>query len=110
MKANLHGTDDRGRQAGVLWKQPSFGKVDTMIRHPYIYELAAKARRQELLREAEQERLARRALAGRRTRQTTMCRMLAWLGGRLVTWGHALQERFAAERPFERLPLAGQPR
>jgi len=80
-----------------------------MVRHPYMYELAAKARQQDLLREAARERLARRALAGSLARQTMMCRILAWWGRRLVAWGNTLLERFAAERPFERLPLAGQP-
>jgi hypothetical protein len=46
----------------------------------------------DLLREAEMERLAQSA----RTQGTnTLSRALAWLGDRLVAWGTAMQTRHA---------------
>ena len=54
--------------------------------------LARQERAQDLLREAEQERLARQALAGRE-RPRVANRMLSWLGRRLIEWGVNLQKR-----------------
>ena len=54
--------------------------------------LARQERAKGLLREAEQERLARQAPAGREQRHVAN-RMLSWLGQRLVAWGTRLQKR-----------------
>jgi hypothetical protein len=48
----------------------------------------------DLLREAEQERLARQALAGKKHVRFNE-RALAWLGGYFVAWGCYLQRRYA---------------
>ncbi len=48
----------------------------------------------DLLREAEQERLARRALEGRPKNQHEWRKALSWLGFRLSAWGNQLQERY----------------
>ena len=48
----------------------------------------------DLLREAEQDRLAQQALAGREKRDQIYCSALAWLGCRLVEWGKSLQRRY----------------
>jgi hypothetical protein len=55
-----------------------------------------EARRADLLREAEQERMARRALAGREKRDRLTGRALTWLGERMVAWGGRLQARYGA--------------
>ncbi len=48
----------------------------------------------DLLRVAEQERLARQARAGHlRPHHSVTCRLLRWLGRELVAWGLRLQER-----------------
>lgn len=48
----------------------------------------------DLLREAEQERLARQAVAGHKDVRFRE-RALAWLGGYFVAWGCYLQRRYA---------------
>ena len=50
-------------------------------------------RYKELLREAEQERLIKRALAGREKRDGFYRAALDWLGCRLVEWGESLRQR-----------------
>jgi hypothetical protein len=52
--------------------------------------LARQERHQDLLREAEQERLVRQMVAGR---DRFYSRALAWLGRQLVAWGWRLQQR-----------------
>ena len=57
---------------------------DLLVQHLY-YE--------ETLRQAEKDRLIRQLLSaqgGNRLHHRT----LNWLGSRLVTWGHGLQERY----------------
>ena len=51
-------------------------------------------RREDLLREAEKERLARLALAGRARRARLYCRVLSRLGHFLINWGWRLQARY----------------
>ena len=48
----------------------------------------------DLLHEAEQDRLARQALAGRPKSQDAWCKALGWLGSRLSAWGKQLQEHY----------------
>jgi hypothetical protein len=48
-----------------------------------------------LLREAEQRRLARQALAGRQMHPLALGCAMRWLGARLTTWGKQLQERYS---------------
>ncbi len=50
-------------------------------------------RHEELLREAERERLIQQILAGREKRDGFYRVALAWLGRRLVEWGESLQQR-----------------
>lgn len=58
--------------------------------------LAQQELYKDLLREAERERLCRQ-VAGRKEEGTRFyCRMLIWLGRRLVAWGWRLQERYGA--------------
>ncbi len=57
------------------------------------YVEAALARQHDLLREAEGERLARAALAGRR-QMGLRTRSMAWLGDRLIASGRRLQTRY----------------
>ena len=71
-------------------------------------EMYHRAHYQELLGEANKARLLREALAGRDSRPPFFCRMLHWLGHCLEAWGRQLQERFAAERPMQPLPVADQ--
>lgn len=63
--------------------------------------MIAEEHRNDLLREAQQERLARLALQGRGSRDGLCCRALLGLGRRLAALGARLQERYggAAERP-----------
>ena len=63
--------------------------------------LMAEEHRKDLLREAQQERLARLALQGRGSRNGLCCRALLGLGRRLAALGTRLQERYggATERP-----------
>jgi len=55
---------------------------------------AQQERYKDALREAESDRLARQALAGREMDHRFYCQALTWLGGRLVAWGWRLQERY----------------
>ena len=55
--------------------------------------LVQRERYQDLLREAERHRLARRVLAGRQRRHRCFCRAMNWLGRRMVAWGQRLQEQ-----------------
>ncbi len=71
-------------------------------------EMLHKAHYRELLAEADKARLAGEALAGRDSGPPVFCRMLHWLGHRLEAWGRWLQQRFAADRPIQSLPVAQQ--
>jgi hypothetical protein len=62
----------------------------------YYDLLIHQARYQELLREFEEGRRLRRALARGERPDGLHCRALIWLGGRLVAWGQGLQERYGA--------------
>jgi hypothetical protein len=59
---------------------------------PWSDVLVRQQRALNLLREAEQECLARQALADRGQRRAAN-RMRSWLGQRLVAWGTRLQKR-----------------
>ena len=48
------------------------------------------------LRAAEQERLVRAALAGRRRRTRVFGPLLVWLGNRMIAWGWRLRARYGA--------------
>ncbi len=61
---------------------------------PYIAEVRARQRRDELLRDAAETRLPE-ALDGRR-RERAYCRALAWFGGRLIAWGWRLRARYGS--------------
>ncbi len=56
-------------------------------------------RYKEFLREAERERFIRQVLAGREKRDGFYRTALAWLGGHLVKWGEALQQRYDNTAP-----------
>jgi hypothetical protein len=49
---------------------------------------------EETLRRVERDRLIRQMLAARPGGKRLHHRTLNWLGDRLVTWGHGLQERY----------------
>ncbi len=63
----------------------------------------------ELLREAEHERLVRQVLAGREKRDGFYPVALAWLGRRLVKWGESLQQRYDNTSPACRQSLQPMP-
>jgi hypothetical protein len=74
--------------------------------------LARQEHYNDLLGEAEKERLVRQALAGRARRVRLYCRALTWLGLRLVAWGCYLQKRYGAavEAPALRAEITpGEP-
>ncbi len=56
----------------------------------------AEIHRDELLKEANQERSARQALAGQIKHDHFYCRVMVWLGRHLVAWGLRLQARHGA--------------
>ena len=56
--------------------------------------LIMKEHHQELLNLAKQARLSRLALASRGIRIPFYCRMLHWLGAKLVTIGRRMQESY----------------
>jgi hypothetical protein len=51
---------------------------------------------EDLLRQAERDRLARQALVHRQPQRRIHGRVLSWLGRRLVAWGAHLQKRYSA--------------
>jgi hypothetical protein len=53
-------------------------------------------RSQELLRQSQRERLLHRICSNSQHSHGLHCRLLSWLGNRLVAWGHSLQERYGA--------------
>jgi hypothetical protein len=57
--------------------------------------LLHQARYKELVSQAKKERLLQQALAKSEQRNGLHCRVLSWLGSRLVAWGHSLQERYS---------------
>lgn len=56
--------------------------------------LAQQERYEDLLREAERNRLARHELVLKERSSRRHCRAIAWLGRALVAWGWRLQERY----------------
>ena len=67
--------------------------------------LVQQERYKDLLREAEEYRLIRKALAGRTRRTRLHCQALVWLGRWLVVWGYDLLERYGAAAEAPRLLL-----
>ena len=55
-----------------------------------------KEHRQDMLREAENERMVRLARMGNQANHRLHCRVLSWLGCHLVNWGLHLQKRYGA--------------
>jgi len=55
-----------------------------------------RLRQQDLMRAAQQDRLARQVLAHSNGRYDAYDRALAWLGQRLIVWGWQLQQRHNA--------------
>lgn len=66
--------------------------------------LAQEERCRALLRERERNRLVRQALASRERRKPFYCRVLIWLGERLLAWGQNLQKRYEAGSTAAVLP------
>jgi hypothetical protein len=58
---------------------------DMMVRREYY---------KDQMREAEKDRMAREALAGRERGHRLYCKVLAWLGRRLYAWGSSLQKHY----------------
>jgi len=56
--------------------------------------MAHRERCKDLQRDVESYRLTRLTLAGREKRDRFHCRVLIWLGRRMVAWGRRLQERY----------------
>jgi hypothetical protein len=48
----------------------------------------------DLRREADKERLIRRARPAKESANRLHGRALSWLGGQLIAWGHGLQARY----------------
>ena len=67
--------------------------------YTWVDVLVHQERRRDLVREAEQDRLMQRALAGHSGRARFYCQALTWLGGRLAAWGLHLQERYSVTAP-----------
>ena len=57
--------------------------------------LMQQERANELLRQANRERLLRQVLANAH-RHRLHCQALNWLGSHLVAWGHSLEQRYSA--------------
>ena len=67
--------------------------------HPIDHYDTLRRGREELLRQAEQERLARAALLKRKMNWTFHRKVASWLGIHLVRWGKKLEKfRIFAER------------
>lgn len=64
-------------------------------------EILALRRHEEIMREVENDRLAR--LAGQRRRGNMRSLMLALLGDKLINWGHQLKKKHGAL--FDSRPL-----
>ena len=60
----------------------------------YIAWLVCRERNRDLLRQAERYRFVRQAWPARHWHGRFHCRVLIWLGQRLVDWGRRLQERY----------------
>ncbi len=56
--------------------------------------LAYQDRYDDLLRDAEKDAVLMRDLALAEKRDSFHCRLLTWVGRRLVSWGASLQERY----------------
>ncbi len=69
------------------------------------FERINRARLEDLRREAQQERLANEAVAGRERQQGVFLRVMIWLGQGLAAWGQRRQQRRAAERPTQSFPV-----
>lgn len=65
-----------------------------------IEEYLVKIHHEELLREAEKDRLANSLVVGRDRSASVYARLLVWLGGRMRTWGSSLEDHFAAQVNF----------
>lgn len=65
-----------------------------------IEEYLVKIHQEELLREAEKDRLVNSLAAGRDRSASVYARLLVWFGGKLRTWGSSLENRFAAQVNF----------
>ena len=73
--------------------------------YTWVDVMVHQERRRDLLRDAKQERLMQQALAGRNGRDRFYCRVLTWMGRRLVAWGWHLQERYSAAAPATTLRM-----
>lgn len=60
----------------------------------YYDLLVQEERSEELLRQAERERLVHIALSNSIRNGRLYCRALGWLGSQMVGWGHSLQKRY----------------
>jgi hypothetical protein len=63
---------------------------------PYHLDVYQLEHANELQREAQRDRLAKQALAGRKVHSPLHRRTLRWLGRWMVLWGSHLQQRYGA--------------
>jgi len=61
------------------------------------YDYLVKIRQQEMLREAERNRLLRMLKTSRGSSSKSRARLLFWLGGNLRRWGSQLEIRYAVD-------------
>ena len=64
-----------------------------MFPDEYTARLVRKEQTKDWLREVEKDQLIRLALSGQKRQAHFYCRLLTFLGGRMVVWGRRLQER-----------------
>lgn len=62
----------------------------------YAAERTMGVRLEDVRREVEDRRLAKRLRKGRGRSGRFFCGVLVWLGQQLVTWGSRLEERYSA--------------
>jgi hypothetical protein len=79
-----------------------------MLTNPAQMEYMARFEQEQRLREAEQDRLARLALAARPKREPLLLGALDWLGQQLMAWGQRLQIRGGPESEACLLPAIDQ--
>lgn len=65
-----------------------------------VHSMVASVHREEMLREADHQRLVRAAEQSMPHYHTIVCRVGMWIGDQLVTWGVALQRHGVAEPGF----------
>ncbi len=67
-----------------------------MLPHPYYFFRISQERHEELLREAERERLIRQAYRNKSNSSNTSLRnrILSRLGDKLIDWGCRIRERY----------------